>query len=64
MSSNKIPFSFKFYIMVIVTDINISEIQLSIVGNTKVISILCYTFIHSMSLRKYDCFWTTQLYQN
>ena len=29
-----------------------------------ILSRLCYTFIHSMSLRKYDCFWTTQLYQN
>ena len=29
-----------------------------------ILSCLCYTFIHSMSLRKYDCFWTTQLYQN
>ena len=29
-----------------------------------ILSCLCYTFIHSMSLRKYDCFWTIQLYQN
>ena len=29
-----------------------------------ILSRLCYTFIHSMSLRKYDCFWTTQLYKN
>ena len=29
-----------------------------------ILSYLCYTFIHSISLRKYYCFWTTQIYQN